>query len=306
MEHNQNMLKPPLFQSNRTWKVLCLIRLSIFFFFFFPVAHAFDNLTNESLDHLLHDLASQTLIQHRPRTGALYRANLPANLSGIQVSVVRLRSKTLWGKGANFSHFQIPLHTIPVPYVKRIVIIYQDFGNWSSHYFNLPGYSLVSSVIGFVAFDASNVSSNSIAKINLDTMGKLIKIQFPNLTFPEERCAIFSPNGTGIVSDVSARGNFCYSGNQGYFSMVTPLMGKKEGMWGLWVGGFVLGVVGFAVVAGFVGVVLVRFMKVKKVQEMERQADEGVGLETVSIGESKMPSAGVMRTHPVLENASLS
>ncbi|PHT96925.1 Folate-biopterin transporter 1, chloroplastic [Capsicum chinense] len=57
----------------------------------------------------------------------------------MKLSLVRLRSRTLWENGANFSGFSIPPRTISVPYVKRINILYNDLGNLSSHYFNISG-----------------------------------------------------------------------------------------------------------------------------------------------------------------------
>ncbi|KAJ0263411.1 hypothetical protein HA466_0037740 [Hirschfeldia incana] len=60
-----------------------------------------------SLSQSLENLALKTLTnQHH--TGALYRAVLPNNLSGIEVSVVRLTGKSLWNAGARFSNVLIP------------------------------------------------------------------------------------------------------------------------------------------------------------------------------------------------------
>ena len=273
----------------------------------FPFVHSFSDFTSEPLDVLLRDLAFESLIRHRPRTGALYKANLPANLAGMEVSVIQLRSKTLWGRGANFSNIQIPMKTLPVPYVRRIFIVYQDFGNWSSYYYKVPGFSLVSSVVAFMAFDASNVTSNSVTKLSLNTLGKPIEIRFPNLTFPEtvfrrKRCVRFAANRVVFLGETSTR-NVCYSGNQGYFAIIDP-MKRKERVRDWWVKGFVLGFVGLAAVC-VIGMVLFKVVTAKRIHEMEREADESVGLETVWIGNSKMPSAAVTRTHPILENASL-
>ncbi|GMQ05617.1 hypothetical protein CsSME_00050576 [Camellia sinensis var. sinensis] len=252
---------------------------------FFPLVHSVNNFTSdESLDVLLQDLAFKALLQHRPHTGALYKASLPANLAGMEISVVRLRSKTLWNRGANFSYIHIPLRsTLPMPHVKRILIVYTDLGNWSSYYYKIPGYSLVSSVVGFMAYDVSNVSSNGVTKIN--------RIR--------RRCAMFSADGMVYLSDLSTE-NVCSSRNQGYFSIVAPLKRKKTVR-----KGFVLGFVGVVLVC-VVGIVVVKFVAAKKIHKMEREAGEGEELETIWIGTSKMFSAAVTRTHPDLEDASLS
>lgn len=284
----------------RLWLILSVV--------LFPVVKSFDNhVTNESLDAFLQDLTLKALLHRRPHTNALYKADLPENLEGIKMAVVRIRSKTLWSRGANFSNIHIPRGTLPVPYVRRISLVYLDFGNWSSHFYKVKGYSLVSPVVGFMAFDASNISSNTVTKLDLNIMLKPIEIQFPSLTLPEEsngreRCARFGANRTIQITEMSTR-NSCYCRNQGFLSIVVPSERKKR-VWDLWLEGFVLGFVGLVVV-WFVGMVLIKVLMAKKIHEMEREAEESVGLEIIWIGTSKMPSAAVTRTHPAIENASI-
>lgn len=94
----------------------------------------------------------------------------------------------------------------------------------------------------------------------------------------------------------------CYSRKQGYFAVVSKLKRKKK-TWYLWVIGFVLGIGGL-VVAGYAAMVTIRALKTKKIQIMEKQADEDLVLQSRWVGNSKMPSAAVTRTTPVLENSS--
>lgn len=272
------------------------------------LVHCLDNTASESLNSLVQDFAFRSLIKHKHRhqTGALYDAFLPRNLSGMDVSVVRLRSRRLWNKGANFSYFRIPPRTVSIPHVKRLAIVYQDLGNWSSHYYNLPGYSLISSVVGFMVFDASNVTNTSVAvrNLTLNTMGQPISIQFPIVTFKggvisRVRCVAFNSNGTFQLTEVSSHGA-CYSRDQGHFSVVLPLE-KKRRPWYLWLIGFVLGFFGLIAVI-YVGFLSVRLVKAKRIQAMERQANEDLVLESRWVGNSKMPSAAVTRTQPVLES----
>ncbi|PHU08737.1 BTB/POZ domain-containing protein POB1 [Capsicum chinense] len=116
------------------------------------------NILTKSLEVILHEHAFKSLVHQH--TGSLYNASVPSSLAGMKLSLVRLRSRTLWEKGANFSGFSIPPRTILVPYVKRIHIVYNDLGNLSSHYFNLSGYNLLTSVIGFIVYDApSHIST---------------------------------------------------------------------------------------------------------------------------------------------------
>ncbi|KAJ6415092.1 hypothetical protein OIU84_003985 [Salix udensis] len=251
-----------------------------------PFVRCSDNFTTDTLDTFLQDSAFKSLAHQWPLTGALYKGLIPVNLSGMEVSIVRIRSRTLWNIGANFSNFQIPSRTMTSPHVKRLAIVYQDLGNWSSYYYSAPGYSMITSVVGFMVFNASNARAESTEKISLDTRGKAIVIRFANSTIPE-RMTVF--------------------GAKGHFSIVVPLQRKgrdkrKHSLWYLWV---IESVLGFSVVAllGYFGILSLKLLKTKTIQAMERQADEDLVLDTVWVGSGKMPSATVTRTQPNLENA---
>lgn len=270
------------------------------------VVNGIENFATDSLDASLQDFAFKTLVvRRRPRTGALYRAVLPANLSSIDVSIVRLRSRRLWNMGANFSFFRIPSRTMPLPHVKRVAIVYQNLGNWSSHYYGIQGYSLITPVVGFMVFDASNAGAKSIRKLSFSTTDKPISIHFPSLALrqsmmsDETRCVTFSDNGTVYLSQMNLPG-VCYSRDQGRFAIVIPQKSKRR-FWYLWVVGSVLGVSG-TIAMGYVGMVSARILKTKKIQVMERQAQDDSILESRWVGGSKMPSATAIRTQPVLEN----
>ncbi|KAF8412159.1 hypothetical protein HHK36_000116 [Tetracentron sinense] len=259
-------------------------------------------LDRDSLDVLLRDYACKAVGRHR--SGVLYKATLPANLSSIEVSAVRLRSGSFWIRGANFSNFRMPPKIIPMPFVRRIAIVYQNLGNWSSHYYSLPGYSLISPVVGFLAYDAPNSSARWVRKLNLSVTGDPISIHFPQVSLPKGsnstiRCVRFGAGGSVDFSKMTMP-NVCYTRDQGHFSIVVPIK-KKERQWKLWVVGFGCGFVGLVLV-GLVGMVVFKFVKMKGIGEMERQADAGVAFETIWIGSSKMPSATLIRTQPVLEN----
>ncbi|KAI3727693.1 hypothetical protein L6452_16311 [Arctium lappa] len=273
---------------------------------FCSFAQTFDSKHSaEPLDFILHDhaLKSQLFQRSRHETGTLYEVKLPASLSGMNVSYVRLRSKTLWRKGANFSSFKIPSRTLPMPYAKRVVIMYQDLGNLSYQLYNhtVSRYSLVSSVVGFRVYDASNPTIGNVRKLDFNTSDAPISVHFPKLKFPRgAKCASFRvSNGKVYVGEMSV-GNVCYTRSYGWFAVVIPKR-RKERVW-VWCGvGFVT-----VVLVSFVGMVLVKMIKVKRLDEMEMQMEEGsVDLETVWIGYSKMPCATVTRTHPNLENAGL-
>ncbi|XP_065863451.1 uncharacterized protein [Euphorbia lathyris] len=269
-----------------------------------------NNITStDSLDAFLLNSAFNTLIRHRPRTGALYTALLPSDLSGINASIVRLRSRRLWNVGANFTHFQIPPKTKTIPHVKRLAIVYQDLGNWSSHYYNIPGYAMVTPVVGFEVFNASR--GKSVQRIGLDTRGRRIVIRFSNLRFfggGAKKCVAFSfgENGGFRLDEVSEE-NVCYARDEGRFAIVVETKGgggpRGKKVWLVWVlGGFVIGFGGIFL-GVFYGMMCKKFVKSKKIEVMEKQAEEDSVLETMWVGSSKMPCATVTRTQPNIESS---
>nr|GMC78806.1 uncharacterized protein LOC109164763 [Ipomoea batatas]GMD11837.1 uncharacterized protein LOC109164763 [Ipomoea batatas] len=293
---------------------LCYLFLSLqYFSSFSQTANPID-----SLDVLIHRHALNSLVnQRRPRTGALYNATLPASLAGMKFSVVRLRSKTLWRKGANFSNFHIPPKTLPVPYVKRVLIVSHDLGNWSSsQYFNLSvsGYSLLTSIVGFTIYDSSSKHLNikNLTRLDLNiTTGIPISVEFQNVSSgarEKTKCAIFDGKGGVVLSGMEFRQfpNVCYTRKQGQFCVVVGNK-RKVGAWGFWLIGFGVGVFGLGAV-GVAGNLLRGIVKAKKNCEMEKEAEDGELMESIWIYNSaKMPRAMVTRTHPaaVIDNSSL-
>ncbi|KAF9617765.1 hypothetical protein IFM89_038527 [Coptis chinensis] len=268
------------------------------------------NTSRDSLDVLLQEYAYKSLAQHR--TGILYNVTLPSNFSGIEVSALTLRSGSFWTKGANISEFRLPSRIIPQPFVKRMSVVYQNLGNWSSTYYNVPGYTMVTPVIGFMVYNATNVSAYSIMKLNLTLMGEPISVHFPQFILPQGsnstsiKCVRFGEGASLEFSDM-ALNNVCSTRDQGHFSVVVPEVEKqkakrsKERLWKWLVIGFALGFAALVLI-GLVGVIVYKFVKMKRNEEMERKADEGESFENVWIGMSRMPSATVTRTQPVLEH----
>ncbi|KAE9597794.1 hypothetical protein Lal_00041417 [Lupinus albus] len=288
----------------------CFILLVVFTLCCCSLVHSLDNTDTKTLNSLLQDYALRSLIKHMPQTGALYDALLPQNLSGMNVSIVHLRSQRLYRKGANFSFFRIPPRTMFIPNVRRLVIVYQNLGNWSSKFYNLPSYSLITSVVGFMVFDASNVTDIRVKNLNLNTMGQPITTHFPNVTImhgtnSRVRCVAFSANGTYKVSSMTSPG-LCYSKDPGYFSVVSPLETKPQPQreWYVLVIGFVIGIFGLVAVV-YAGFSCLRFVKAKRIEAIERHNNEDLVLESRWVGNSKLPSAAVTRTKPAYENSVL-
>lgn len=284
--------------NNFLWLILCLYLSS-------SSIHGSNDSTGYFLDSFIQESAFKALVRHRPHTGALYKAMLPSNLSGMEVAVIRLRSKTLWRKGVNVSNFHIPPRTVSIPHVKRLTIVYHNLGNWSSSYYNVPGYSLVTSVVGFLVFDASNVGAKSARNISLGLMEEeAITVSFPGLVLPRgmisaAKCVAFGSNGTIDISGMISP-NVCYGSDQGHFSVVVGLE-RKQKPWYLWVTGTVLGC-GVLVLVAYSVVVVGRRLKTKEIESMEKHAEDAEILDNRWIGSSKLPSATITRTQPDLEN----
>ena len=73
-----------------------------------------------ALDAKLQEYAYRALV--RPRTGIVYNATVPGNLTGVSVSALRLRSGSLRRKGlSQYFHFGLPTGVIAQPRVERMV-----------------------------------------------------------------------------------------------------------------------------------------------------------------------------------------
>ncbi|KAJ6320265.1 hypothetical protein OIU77_010427 [Salix suchowensis] len=245
---------------NRSWLIFPLFVLLIS-----PV-HGLTGYDPESLDVLIHQYAMK--VQAKKRTGTSLKVPLPANFSGMEVSVVRLRSGHFWERGVNFSSFYIPPRVTPFPFVKRLSIVYQNLGNWSTLYYRVPDYSLVAPVVGFMAYDASNSSAS-------DGL-----VHFRNIT----------------------NENTCITQGDGHFSVAVKNSGvdKNSRVWIWWVIGF--GSAIFALVLlGVIGFTTYKLVRSERFRGMEAESENGVALDATSIGRSKIPSASMVRTRPALE-----
>ncbi|CAN4108366.1 unnamed protein product [Withania somnifera] len=272
-------------------------------------------LDRESLDSFIHEYAINNMtIRH---TGKLYDIPLPTKFSGMQVSIVRFRSASFWRRGANFSFFKIPQRVLPWPFVRRFDIIYENLGNLSSKYYDVENYTFVTPVIGFLAYDATRSREENDKMVELHTMGNNILVHFPHKSLPQDdnknvsmTCVRFVTNGTIEFSNVT-KSNTCISRGQGHFAIVVPALKpeeeeeKKKGgewKWKWWVIGFGVGIVGLVMLI-VMGTLLCKCVRLKKIGNMERQSEKSEALDTVWVGNSRMPCASGIRTQPVIENS---
>ncbi|XP_073039059.1 uncharacterized protein [Primulina eburnea] len=291
--------------SKRHW-----ILIWVFFYeILLPNIQGSELYSKDALNSFLHDYAVTNSPKHH--AGILYNVSLPANYSGIEVSIARIRARTLWVNGAHFSFFKIPPRVLPWPFVRRVDLVFQNLGIWSDSYYNVPNYTFIAPVIGLLAYD-SNESSRSYGEIGLSIMGENpFIVRLPNVTFEENRnvtakCVRFDRNGTLEFSNVIAK-NTCLSRVQGHFSIVIPsqiiITNKKkdEGLkW--WTIGLAGGIVGLVLLL-VLGVLAYKYLQKQRIRKMEIQSERSEVLDTIWIGRSRMPSASRIRTQPVLEKS---
>ncbi|XP_022859356.1 uncharacterized protein LOC111380110 [Olea europaea var. sylvestris] len=208
-------------------------------------------------------------------------------------------------KGANFSFFDIPTRILPWPFSRRVDLVYQNLGNWSTLYYNVSNYTFVAPVLGLLAYDSSTRSPH-YDLIELNLMGdNPIVVRFPNVSLSVGmKCVRFSTNGTVQLSNVTGN-NSCMARGHGHFSIVVPSRPSdemtKERVWKWWVIGFAGGIVGLILLLVVV-IMVYKLIKGGKIKKMERQSERNEVLDTIWIGRSRMPSASGIRTQPELES----
>uniref|UniRef100_A0A0D9XWB1 Malectin-like domain-containing protein n=1 Tax=Leersia perrieri TaxID=77586 RepID=A0A0D9XWB1_9ORYZ len=282
-----------------------------------------------ALDAMLQDYAYRAFV--RPHTGIVYNATLlPANLTGVSVSGVRLRSGSLRRKGfSDYFEFAVPTGVVVQPYVERVVLVYHNLGNWSDYYYPLAGYTYLSPVLGLLVYDAANLSAVGLQELSFVASGSPILINFSNVrSVPAgsaaPRCVWFDLDGVPQFRDLEAS-NVCSTYRRGHFSIVvnsseiapgpvpsgnimppipTPggpskAKGSSKG-WKIAVG--VVGGVVALVLLGSLVVCLARYKRDKKLAVMERNAEAGETLRMAQVGRSQAPVALGTRTQPVIES----
>lgn len=264
----------------------------------------------KSLSMFFHDYVNKTIV--RPQTGTLYNIALPSNFTGMDVNFVRLKSGSFRKRGANFSSFDIPPNVVPRPYVKRLAIVFENLGNWSSLYYKVPNYSFVTPVVGFKLYDSPSVLGTK--RLNFTIQGsKPISIWFNDYTPVQgennaRKCVEFGDDGGFKIKNMTSS-NGCIARGQGHFSIVVPSspssspndIGKKKNYWEWWFKGFGGGFVGVILLV-LAAMVVFKLVKRRRLRAMEKQSEQGVGFDTMWIGRSKMPSAAMVRTQPTIEN----
>ncbi|KAG8374480.1 hypothetical protein BUALT_Bualt11G0136800 [Buddleja alternifolia] len=273
-----------------------------------------------ALDGLLQGYAYRAFLN--PRTGIVYDGVVPSNLTGIQISAMRLRSGSLKTRGVSmYKEFRVPKGVVEQPYVERLVFVYQNLGNWSMQYYPLQGYMYLAPVLGLLAYDASDLTAINLHHLDIRASDQPISVQFSELrSVPDgsvPKCVLFDLNGSINFSNVLS-GNICTTFQQGHFSIVvesvapfpspspspSPSQGgriprsgegqekNKSRVWiivGSVIGGFAL-----LVMLGVLIIWVCKYKKRKNMHKMERAAEVGEALHMTTVGSTKAPAATVI------------
>ncbi|KAJ4807407.1 hypothetical protein LUZ62_019973 [Rhynchospora pubera] len=270
------------------------------------------------LDSLLQDYMYQSL--RHPHTGIIYTGQVPANLTGVSISALRLRSGSLRKRGfQDYMQFDIPVGVLVQPYVERLIFVYQNLGNWSSYYYPLTGFTYLTPVIGLLAYDAANLSSTDLSYLEFVASESPISIDFRNLSNSsagaDPKCVWFDLAGKAQFRDLVSS-NKCDTYRGGHFAIAVNTSGisptpapagpthhKKKISSKAWkiIGGTVGGLV-VLILLSILICCIVRFRREKKVKEMENRAEAGEPLHFARFGGAQAPVALGTRTQPVLEN----
>ncbi|CAI8585993.1 unnamed protein product [Vicia faba] len=269
-----------------------------------------DIVSAHSIDARLQDCAFKAFIE--PKSDVIYDAEVPSDLTGIKVSAIRVRSRTMLNKGVqSYKELEIPIGVTSKPYVNKLVLVYHNFGNWSKKIYPLSGYSYLAPVLGLLAYDATNLFASNLPELDLRANEKPILVNFSNvknssLPFGSlAKCVYFDLYGN-VKFDTLLNGNVCAIFQQGHVSIVVESKdqvqdhGKNE---------LKMKIVG--VICLVCGIVLLMIMfglfirlRRKKRLEIKQMEFEEVNHETLkmsSFGHAKVPMALGTRTKPMID-----
>ncbi|GAB2236005.1 hypothetical protein Drorol1_Dr00026453 [Drosera rotundifolia] len=90
----------------------------------------------------------------------------------------------------------------------RLVLIYQNLGNWSDVYYPLSGYTYLAPVLGLLALDGANISASDLPMLDIRASLQSISIHFLDVkTIPDKvvaKCVMFDLQGSINLCKVSS------------------------------------------------------------------------------------------------------
>ncbi|CAD6340166.1 unnamed protein product [Miscanthus lutarioriparius] len=266
------------------------------------------------------------LLRDTANTSQLVDLPLPTNLSAgagvVRAWALRVRSNALWADGVNATGFAIPPRVVPVPFARRLTIVFERFvRNSTTAAFAAPRrYALAAPVAGLLAYDAS---AGPDARVSLRAFGAPVRVEFKDDLSAEKgfmfnattaRCVTFAASGEVVAMHaVAASGSACPVTGTGHFGIAVrlpetpppppPASAVRARWWAWTVGVGAGGVLGASVLALSVAGA-VSWSRRRRREEMERRAMAGEELGRMTVRGSRMPSAKVVRTRPELEERS--
>jgi hypothetical protein len=250
-----------------------------------------------------------------PKSGVLYDAQVPSNLTGIEVSAMRLRSRSFGIKGVeSFKEFEIPIGVMEQPYFKKIVLVYHNLGNWSQIFYPLSGYSYLAPILGLLAYDGTNLLASNSCELELRAYDKPILVDFSNYVKKSSpfgtlaKCVYFDLFGF-IKFDTLLNGNVCAIFEQGHVSIVVESNApsivhsymrevfKLKIVIICLVGGIVV-----LIMCGLLIGILRRGKEGTNIKQLELEVDYSENMKIAYIGGTKVPLALETRTKPMIEH----
>ncbi|XP_078162409.1 uncharacterized protein LOC144557720 [Carex rostrata] len=270
------------------------------------------------IDQIVRDAAMRSYhTQKHQKTAVHYSLSLPPSLSGISAETVRYRTGSLWRYGASLGEFSLPPGIIIHPHVKRLIVIRENMGQFSSMYEHYISSNtrlrLVSPVLGLLFYNATSFHSPSVAGVNILVTKTPIIVNFSSLVEAQQvqnaHCIVFQLDGNISVT-TQPWNNVCITWQQGHFAlMMEEINGgdnqnntKGVSTWKLVAMGVLVGTTG-AVLIGLLVVALVSVRRKKVLlAEMERRAYEEEALHVSMVGHVRAPTATGARTKPSFED----
>ncbi|XP_075484608.1 uncharacterized protein LOC142524480 [Primulina tabacum] len=254
------------------------------------------------------------------RTGKLHRINLPANLSGINVDIIRYRCGSLRRFGARIKEFHLNVGVDVHPCIERVILLRQNLGsNWSSIYYNnyeLTGYRLISPVLGLLAYNIGvsgiiNFNSSMPFELGIEAGRKPILVDFSNTTLYHVStgivplCASFDPDGKMILSS-QMRPKVCIAMRNGHFGLVveSPMipLKRRASKWKIAIGSSIGATLGAFLLSLLLIAMFVNAKKKARMDELERRAYEEEALQVSMVGHVGGLTASSSRTVAMIEH----
>ncbi|MED6202109.1 hypothetical protein PIB30_101986 [Stylosanthes scabra] len=261
-------------------------------------------------------------------TGVPYDAEVPKALKGVKVSAIRFMSGSLWHRGVQmYKEFEIPKRVVGYPFVERLVLVYQNLGNLSNKFYPLPGYTYLAPILGLLPYNGTNLNvSHSMLPqlLQIRAYKNPILIKFSNVDLVQQfggsllaKCVYFGLNGS-VQFDALLPNNVCSSFHEGHFSIVVesksvipPSSSPHQhdpnkfdfGFRILIIPCLVCGILLLVLLGVVVRVVVRRAKQGARIEHLEYVADNSEALEITYVGDTKLPSASMIRTRPEIENS---